>query len=573
MPTGKHVKTEYDKLRGLYRETCPRHVVIFEAGMSEDQKRHTFAYGNNLRMPGNKTAAELNRRIEQLLRTKVYRRLLKDYGWHSEHMKNLDPESDRFKELESERKTIAAAMTKMQQTYGVTFADTRALMNAYAAEYNVGSIFTLTRAEDIWSACEKVLYGDGKRLHYRKRGDIPIIRAKQIERGITVRLDKEGQIVFHLESIGSFYAIVPEKDYFLVDEYNALCRYLTDPSCEEEAVLHMQETGELIPVFRPCYASLKCEEIRGRLRVFIQVTIAAPAMLKRRSDGSPRHQFAKEGRVGCDNGSQSFAAVSKEAVILKNTAERGGKSTKARESLIRTRQKQLARSRRATNPERFNKDGTYKKGSRGKWKKSKHCKRLQYLVREQQRRDAASRKYAVQEDANRLRELGNVLIIEPSNAKALQRRSKQATEKSSSTIEVKKKDGTVKTVHKNKRKKRFGRSVLHRCPGAFQAELQKKFGDGYHEVARNFRASQYDHVLDDCIKKRLSERWHHLPDGRKVQRDIYSAFLMYCSNSDYTTPDREACIKAFDRFFVLHEALISKIVQNHLNVCNSGIAV
>ena len=31
--------------------------------------------------------------------------------------------------------------------------------------------------------------------------------------------------------------------------------------------------------------------------------------------------------------------------------------------------------------------------------------------------------------------------------------------------------------------------------------------------------------------------------------------------------------KAFDRFFVLHEALISEIVQNYINVCNSDIAV
>lgn len=573
MPTGKHEKTEYEKLRGLYRDTCPRHVVTFEASMTEDQKRHAFAYANDLRMLGNSAVAEIDQRMKQLFRTKAYRKLQKDYGWHSEHMKSLDPESPRYQELAEERKSIASAMTKMQKEYGITFSDVRALTEAKAADYCVGSIFALTRGEDIWSACERILYDNGKYLHFRKRGDLPVIRAKQVNRGIIVNLEEDGNILFSLDGVGEFHADIPEKDKFLVDEYNALAQYLAAPEVEERAVWYMKETGELTPVFRPCYVSLKCEEIRGRLRVYIQITIAAPPMQKTREDGTLRHDFSKTGRVGCDNGSQSFAVVSQDAVLLQNTAERGDKSTKAHEPLIRRRQKKMSQSRQKTNPERFNQDGTYKKGSKGKWIKSKHYRRLQYLVKEQQRRDAKSRAYAVREDANSIRELGSELVIEPSNAKALQRRSKKAPERSSSPIEVKKKDGTVKTIHKNKRKKRFGRSVLHRCPGAFQAELKKKFGDGYHEVSMKFRASQYDHVLDDYIKKKISERWHHLPDGKKVQRDVYSAFLMYCSNSDYSAPDREACIKEFDRFYTMHEALVNEIIQKHINVCNSGIAV
>ena len=66
MPTGKHVKTEYEKLRGTYRGLCPRHVVTFEAIMTEDQKRHCFSYANDLRMLGNETVARLNKRLAQL---------------------------------------------------------------------------------------------------------------------------------------------------------------------------------------------------------------------------------------------------------------------------------------------------------------------------------------------------------------------------------------------------------------------------------------------------------------------------------------------------------------------------
>ncbi len=568
----KHVRTDYETARIKYRSACPRHVVTFETDMTEDQKRHVFAYSERLRIMGNNAVGVLKRRMEQLMRTKEYRALLKDYGWHREHMKDLDESSDKYKRLDDERKAIGAKMEDMQKKFRVTFQDVRELTEMKAGDYDVVSIFALARGEDIWGACKKILYGNGKHLHFRKRRDLPVVRAKQIERGITMRF-VNGRIVFKMNEIGQFHIRRDPKDLFLEDEYAALCAYLTNPSAEQTRVEQLIKNNCLIPVFRPCYVSLVCREIRGKLRVYVQITIADNPVLKRRKDGSRRHNFSKIGRVGCDNGSQSFAIVSKDVVLLENTAERGGKSTKVREKLIRQRQRKLDHSRKKTNPERFNPDGTYKKGTHGKMKKSKHYRRLQYLVQEQQRRDSDSRKYAIQEDANRIRSLGNELVIEPPNAKALQRRSKKPAEKSDKTIEVKQKDGITKTVQKNKRKKRFGRSVLHRCPGAFQADLKKKFGNGYHEVAGNFRASQYDHIMDNYIKKKLDERWHTFLDGRKVQRDIYSAFLLFCSNNDYKAPDREICLATFDHFFKMHEALIESIVLNHLNICNSGINV
>ena len=236
MPTGKHEKTEYEKLRGLYRDTCPRHVVTFEASMTEDQKRHAFAYANDLRMLGNSAVAEIDQRMKQLFRTKAYRKLQKDYGWHCEHMKSLDPGSPRYQELAEERKSIASAMTKMQKEYGITFSDVRALTEAKAADYCVGSIFALTRGEDIWSACERILYDNGKYLHFRKN-----LQRAPYHRGLQAPFKGDG--------------LPPAPGR--VDEYNALTQYLAGPEVEERAVWYMKETGELTPVFRPCYVSLK----------------------------------------------------------------------------------------------------------------------------------------------------------------------------------------------------------------------------------------------------------------------------------------------------------------------------
>ena len=89
MPRKRRSKTEYDKARDNYREASPRHVVTFEADMDEDMKRHAFAYANDLRMLGNNAVGILNKRIDQLFRTKEYRALQKDYGWHVRHMDGL----------------------------------------------------------------------------------------------------------------------------------------------------------------------------------------------------------------------------------------------------------------------------------------------------------------------------------------------------------------------------------------------------------------------------------------------------------------------------------------------------
>ena len=565
----KHIKTEFEEARSAYRSSCPRHVVTFETDMPEDMKRKAFAYADRLRILGNELIGVMAPRINQMQRTKQYRAALKDYRWHYEKLSAADPGSERFRQLQDELRAIGSQLQKLQKQYQVTFSDVREAAIRKTPDEGVNSIFALTRGEDIWHACEKVLYDNGKRLHFRKRHDLPIIRAKQPDRGITVKV-KDGTLQFSIDGIGRFGVSIPSDDRFLRDEQAALLSFLSDPGIEGVNVKHMMETGELLPVFRPCYAALKCERIRGRNRVYVQVTVADSPVPKFRRDGSPRYTYGK-GRVGCDNGSQSFAAVSENAVLLENLAERDFHSTRRSFRKECSLQQKIDRSIRAMNPERFNPDGTPKK-IRGPYRKSRHARRLLYLLHEQKRKDSYSRLYAVQTDANRLRSLGDELVIEPGNAKALQRRSKKPAEKANKTITVKTKDGSVKSVRKNKRKKRFGRSILYRCPGAFQAELKKKFGTGYHEVARMFRASQYDHVQDSYIKKKLSERWHHLPDGTDVQRDIYSAFLLYCSNHDYTAPDREICLARFDHFYRLHGKTIQSIINRHYHVYNSGIS-
>lgn len=586
---------EENKKRTRYRSLCPRHVVEFELDATEDEKRKLFALNERVRKGSNQVVGIMRKRLDQLTRTKKYCALQKDYKWKAEHMeamkKKFESSADAkngmafedskdypaYQKLESGKRKTGKAMSAMQKQYGVTAGDVQGLTKQAAKDFNFAAVIAQRRGDDIWRGVEKVLYHGSKDLHFRQFENFPIMAAKDAQHTFVLKVDKEiERLVVQIktvEGLRSLPFLIPEKDYFLVDEYNAILDYMEHDGdmFEKEAVARMEATKEVVPVFRPCYCAIRCQKIRGRLRCYVRITVAADPMPKYDRYGRCRHELGK-GRVGCDIGTQSVAACADKAVDLFNLGERNQDALRKDRMRKAFLLRKMDASRRNTNPDRYNKDGTYKKGSHGPWVRSNKYRKYKEELREIDRKEAATRLYANRENANYLRSLGDVLITEPSNTKALAKRSQKKAERQEKESVIKKKDGTEKVIRKFKRKKRFGKSVGSRSPGQFQAELKKKFGSGYHEVPiATYRASQYDFVLDDYIKKKLSERWHNLPDGRKIQRDLMSAFLMYCADDEIQQIDRDRCIAKFEEFWKMHQACIERIVNNHLRICNSGI--
>ena len=558
-----------------FRKESNRHVLVLEAQVSEQDKYKLIHLSNNvLRTAGNDLTGVMKKNYDQLVRTKRYRHLQSLYG--------KAKKAGRDKEM----KAVGAEMKQMQEEYHVTWEFCRQSMIRINKQYHLNSIFALTQAEDVWKGVEACLYREGKTLHFRKYGDHPEIRAKQAVRGIIVRLDG-GSLSFRIGDITLFPIINKPRhtktrcghdtgvkeahDLFAEEEIAAVCHYLEDPETADRAALELfRKKGELMDTYRPCYASLCFKEIRGRVRVFIHLTIEGLPKPKRRKDGSRRHQLGR-GVVGCDIGPQTIACTSKKEVILKNLAERG-MSIKKREQKEAAIQRKMARSRRAMNPENYREDGTIRKGKKT-WKKSRRYRKLQKQYRNLSRIAAENRHFAINEDVNHIRELGNVFVTEPGNAKKLQKRAKK-TERQEELSEVKQKDGTVKMIHKYKRKKRHGRSIQNRCPGYFQAQVKAKFersGGVYIEVPFDYRASQYDHTCGSYIKKLLSQRMYCLSDGTRVQRDWYSSFLLFCIGHSLDKISRYKCKTYFEAMYRMYLALEQYIIENHIRVMNSGI--
>ena len=549
----KQEPDEYQKALRKFHKKSNRHVVVFEADISEDEKRRIFSDADHLRQCGNELLGIMERNLEQLLRTKRYRALQKLYGKVSDPIHELekkdvlsDEETQKLNHLKKERAELTNSMNQMRESYQVTWDFCRTKMMELKEKYHLQSIFALSRAENIWVAIETILYSSGRRLHFKKRGDLPEIRAKQSTRGLVIDSSQSGLIVkYGKVAIPCKYKA---KDLWLWDEEKAILAYLAEPELQDAHAVDQMSKGIITDTYRPCFASLVCKKIRGRLRVYVHITVEGKAISKRRKDSTPRHYYRK-GNIGCDIGTQTIAYTSNTEVGLENLAERGNsiQHVERQEALIL---RAMERSRRAMNPNHYNENGTVKKGHK-QWNFSKRYQKLKQRHQELCRIAAENRALAIREQVNHLRSLGDCFITESPNAKKLQKRANP--------------ENPVDKNGRMKRKKRFGRSIKNRCPGYLQAKAKQLFestGGMYVEVPILYRASQYDHTSDSYIPKKLSQRMYHLTDGTKVQRDWYSSYLLYCINKTYTQINKLKCRSNFATMYQKEKNMIEEIIRS-----------
>lgn len=279
------------------------------------------------------------------------------------------------------------------------------------------------------------------------------------------------------------------------------------------------------------YIRIVRKTIRGRKRYFAQFILeGVPVKLP---------EYGK-GRVGLDEGVSTMAIVSKDYVSLEELASNIDDVLRE----IRRIDRAMDRSKRATNPQNYNEDGTIKKG-RLKWNFSNRYKKLRAKRKELYRRMSILRKESNNRLANKIVSLGTDIFVEDMNLQALQKRAKNTTYR---------KDGRINS------KRRYGKTIMIRAPGQVIAALERKLayiGKTLNKLNTfETKASQYDHKTNKYKKKPLAQRWHYFEDGTKVQRDIYSAFLLY------NNMERRKCQRNYKKFKALHDEAITQVSTN-----------
>ena len=196
-------------------------------------------------------------------------------------------------------------------------------------------------------------------------------------------------------------------------------------------------------------------------------------------------------------------------------------------------------------------DGTINTKNKEKWKKSQSYVKTQLKLANLQRKIADKRKQSHHILANSILEMGTIVKVEDMSFKGLQKRSTKT--------EISEKTGKIK------KKKRFGKSLLNRAPALLIEIIDRKLGYVGKNIIKvntfKVKASQLNHSTNEYEKKALSKRWAEI-SGNKIQRDLYSAFLIKNVKDNLEEVDIEKAEKGFKNFVKLHNEEIERLKES-----------
>lgn len=400
----------------------------------------------------------------------------------------------------------------------------------YHFRENIAShVATHCIAKQVWDAFNKVLFGNGEQVHFKRPGDMHSLRGGSAS-------GKSGgvEIIFRGTYIEWNRLRLPLK----LDPKNAYEAEMLTKRVKYVRIL--RTPGKTIDHW---YAQLVLE--------------GTPVIRRSKANGEIIHPSG-QGAVGIDIGPRTIAYVSESEVGLRELADQVENIERKSQRL----QRKMDRSQRATNPDNYAPDGTIKKGVRHTHNKSHRYRRLQKELALLKHRQALIRKRQHTELANHLLSLGDRFYVEDMPWAGLARRAKETT--------------VSPTTGRYRRKKRFGKSISSKAPGMLILILEQKCKSrglpGVIRVPTDVKASQYNHMTDTYTPKSLSQRWNDMPDGKHIQRDLYSAFLLRRVTPELDGFERARLIEDYDGFTNLHDQVIHELMLAPKTIASMGIS-
>lgn len=509
------------------KEKTPSFIVEFSLHVEKFQFDRLEKGFEVSRKIFNACLGELQRRFHLMIQSKEYQCIMKQIRSTyraEEKQKHLNKKMGTKNEvfLDEARKPLWKVKNNLHRQFGLEEYS----MHDYVKEMcgrngkfpSIPSDVGQKIASRAWASMEKFLYGNGKGLHFKKYGQLETLEGKSNLSGIKYR---EGFLIWNDLKIP---VMIKKQDLYA------------------QMALGMN---------RIKYCRVKRRYIRGQVRYFVQFVFeGTPPKKIDPKTGLFKHQINNK-EQGLDIGTQTVAACTEDRVCIEELASHIDLLERKKRILLR----RLDRQRRANNPHKYDEDGQIKKGNRDPWFQSRNYIKTLMQWKELYRKQVAIRK---QDHYNLIRELmanGCNIKIESMNFKSLQRRAK----------ETKKDEKTGKF----KKKKRFGKSIANKAPASFVTLLKQKLkqeGFTLQEIATHaVKASQYNHVTGDYEKSELKDRWKefvHEGETKRIQRDLYSAFLIWNVKEDLVSIHRERCLERFSNFVHHHDREIQRVRQN-----------
>ena len=398
------------------------------------------------------------KRYKEMIKTKVYRNLI------SQLSGDKTKDKDIWKQINDIRKQFGMSEYSF-------YKDVKRLQHHFSE--NIDSFTAQKIVSTLWSAYEKLFFGNGNKIHYKKYSTLNSLEGKSNSTGIRF---KDDAILWN----GLKIPVVIDYD-----------NYYENQALKSEIA----------------YCRIIRKFVRNKYKYYVQIVFKGTPPIKVDNETEEVKHYIGDGDVGIDIGTSTIAYSSATDVKILELANKVQDIENEKRRLLR----KMDRSRRVTNPNNYNEDGTVQKQGNKKmvWNKSNHYIKYQNKLKELYRKQSDVRKYQHECLANQIIELGDTIYVEKMNFSGLAKKSTK-TEKNDKG--------------RFKRKKRFGKSIANRAPSMLLSIIDRKlsyYGKRLIKIDTwSAKASQFNHFDGTYNKKMLSQRWNDF-NGIKVQREIY----------------------------------------------------
>lgn len=282
------------------------------------------------------------KRYKEMIKTKKYRNLI------SVLTENKKSNKEIWKQINDIRKQYGMSEYSFHE-------DVKQMQNHF--KDNIDSFTAQKIATQLWKSYDKLFYGNGNKIYYKRHGELNALEGKSNRTGIRF---KDNTILWNGLKIP--VVIDYDNDY----EYQAM-------------------------QFKICYNRIIRKYIRNKYKYYVQIVFKGNPPIKLIAETGEIKHYMGTGDVGLDIGTRTIAISSQSDVKILELADRIQNIEDQKKKLLR----KIDRSRRATNPENYNEDGTIKKHGNKKvlWNQSNHCIKYQNELKELYRKQADIRKY------------------------------------------------------------------------------------------------------------------------------------------------------------------------------------